>query len=79
MKLRTALPILAVSAAVMLAGVAGFQLLAQEVEPTARLLLSVGVGISVYVATFQLLFPDEVKQVRQAWALLRGRPAAQPG
>lgn len=68
-----------IAATVMLVAVAGFQYFAQGVDATARLLLSIGIGGAVYFATFHLLFPEEVRQVRQAWAMLRGRPAAQPG
>lgn len=68
-----------IAASIMLMVVASFEAFAQPLGATARLLLSIGIGGAVYFITFHLLFPEEVKQVKQAWAVLRGRPAAQPG
>jgi teichuronic acid exporter len=68
-----------VAATVMFMAVGALEEFAQPLDAAARLLLSIGLGALVYFATFHLLFPEEVRQVRQAWALLRGRPAAQPG
>lgn len=68
-----------IAAGIMLLAVAGFQLAAQGMGAAARLLISTGIGAAVYLTAFRLLFPDDVKQARQAWALLRGRTAAQPG
>jgi len=68
-----------ISAIVMLIAVSAFQYLAEGILPVGRLAVSVGVGALVYLGCYRLLFPEEIRQVRQAWAVLRGRPVAQPG